>query len=455
MVVATDPQCDGGYPGLAVAAFGMCAAAVHAGLLWLYWVPVAKVLWGDENTYWRSARALLAGDPSWRPEPLWPDGYPRFLAGIVAVAGDHLLAVQLVQAALLVVAAVVLADLVGRIAGSKTAGLTAGGLMVVFPPLVAFSHSLWSETLHLFLFVAVLWMLVCRSHRLGWCAVAGVAVGLALLTKSLLGPFVPVLMLAAFARRPARLWVKRAGVFALALGVTIAPSVLHQWRDTGRMMIADSSAFNLWVGLNDTARRNFDADVVSGAYRDYIASGGTFAERDADLKRRISQLVADRSRWEILRGQLGRQYFRLFDKDSYLTNQLPGGAAVTGYGAGYIEAGAVATTAFRGLSYGSYALLLAAAPFGWALWRFRDRRWARVLALFVLYNLAIFFWLHVKTRFRIQMLPVLFMGAGCAVAWLEDRAHGQWIESPPWRWVVAGVTAVALEFFAFAGPWLP
>ncbi len=455
MAVPSDHGCSAEISRRAIVGVAGCAAAVHVGLLWLYWVPTPKVLWGDENTYWKSAKALLAGDPSWRPEPLWPDGYPRFLAGIMGVAGEHVVAIQVVQTVLLLIAAVVLADLVRRIAGSKTAGLTAGGLMVVFPPLVAFSHSLWSEILHLFLFVAVLWILVCRSHRLGWCAVAGVGVGLALLTKSLLGPFVPVLMLAAFARRPARSWVKRAGVFALAMGVTIAPSVLHQWRDTGRMMIADSSAFNLWVGLNDTARRNFDADVVSGAYRDYIASGGTFAERDADLKRRISQHVAGRSRWEIVRGQLGRQYFRLFDKDSYLTNQLPGGAAVTGYGAGYIEAGAIATTAFRSLSYGSYALLLAAAPFGWALWRFRDRRWARVLVLFVLYNLAIFFWLHTKTRFRVQMLPVLFMGVGCAAAWFASRTPSTAGDVPVWRWVVAVTGAAALEFFAFAGPWLP
>jgi len=455
MAVAADRECNGEISRRAVVWLAGCAALVHVGLMWLYWLPTRKVLWGDENTYWQSARALLAGDPSWRPEPLWPDGYPRFLAGIMGVAGEHLIAVQVVQTALLVIAAVVLADLVCRVAGSRIAGFVAGGLMVVFPPLVAFGHSLWSETLHLFLFVAVLWMLVCRSRQLPWCVLAGVATGLALLTKSLLGPFVPVLMVAAFARTPAGFWVKRAGVFALALGVTIAPSVARQYRHTGRLMIADSSAFNLWVGLNDQARRNFEVDVVSGAYREYAVSGSTFAERDAVLRRKISDHVARHSWIEIARGQLGRQYFRLFDKDSYLTDQLPGGAAVIGYGAGYVGAGDGATVAVRSLSYAMYGVLLAAAPLGLVLWRFRDRRWAHVFVLFVLYNLAILFWLHTKSRFRVQMLPVLFMGVGCAVAWMESRVRGTGSPVPIWRWVVVVTGAAALEFFAFAGAWLP
>lgn len=455
MVGGSDHECSGEVSRGALAGLAGCAALVHAGLLGLYWFPTQKVLWGDENTYWRSAKALLAGDPSWRPDPLWPDGYPRFLAGIVGVAGEHLIAVQMVQTALLVIAACVLADLVCRIAGSRIAGFVAGGLMVVFPPVVAFGHSLWSEALHLFLFVALLWMLVCRSRRLAWCVLAGVTAGLALLTKSLLGPFVPVLMFAAFARRPAIFWMTRAGLFAIALALTIAPSVAHQYRHTGRLMIADSSAFNLWVGLNDRARRNFEIDVVSGAYLEYSTSGDTFAERDAELRRKISNYAAQNSWVTIVRGQLGRQFFRLFDKDSYLTDQLPGGAAVLRYGAGYVAAGDGVAALVRGLSYAIYGVLLAAAPLGLLLWRYRDRRWARVLVLFVLYNLAIFFWLHTKSRFRIQMLPVLFMGAGCAVALIESRARGVANQVPAWRWVVAVIGVVALEFFAFAGPWLP
>jgi hypothetical protein len=280
---------------------------------------------------------------------------------------------------------------------------------------------------------------------------------LALLTKSLLTPFVVVLLIAAFAKQPVRSSAARAAVFLMAVVITVAPTAFGQWQRTGRLMIADSSAFNLWVGLNDTARRNFEADFVSGAYRDYIGSGTTFAERDAVLRSNISVFTADRSWIEILGGQLNKQYFRLFDKDSYLTDQLPGGAAVERYRAGYLEAGPMSSPTVRASSYIAYSLILLLAPIGWMIWRFRDRRWLTVLLLFLVYNLAVFFWLHVKTRFRIQMMPVFFMGAGAAIAYLEAWLAG--IETPSkisrWRWVVAGGAAILFFTCAFAGGWLP
>jgi hypothetical protein len=102
-------------------------------------------------------------------------------------------------------------------------------------------------------------------------------------------------------------------------------------------------------------------------------------------------------------------------------------------------------------------VVLALAPIGLALWRFRDRRWLRVLLVFVLYNLAIFLWLHVKSRYRVQLLPVAFLGVGCAVAWLQARLNGdpEAAGVAHWRWLVAAIVAVLLELLAFARLLLP
>lgn len=439
---------------IAVAA---ASALVQGTLWWIYYRPIPKGLWGDEATYWRSALALLAGDSGWRPEPLWPTLYPQFLAGIVALGGPTTLWVQVVQTGLLIGAAFVLADIARRLSGSRIAAAVAGALAVLYPPLVAFAHFLWPEVLHLFLLVALIWVLMARNGRSSWCALAGVVAGLALLTKSLLGPFMPVLFIAAFARRPIGASLVRGVVFAAAVVVTITPTVVEQHRRTGRLMIADSSAFNLWVGLNDRARRNFDVDVVSGIWSEYEASGATFDERDRILRDKIRRHLDSHSWTELVRGQLGRQYFRLFDRDSYLTDQLPGGAAVERYRAGYREASPAAAGALRVSSYLSYALLLAAAPLGLAVWRYRDRRWMTVLLLFVGYNLAIFMWLHVKSRYRLQLLPVAFVGAGGAAAWIAGLARGDLSvsEVPRWRWAVVAVSVALLEGFAFAGRLLP
>jgi 4-amino-4-deoxy-L-arabinose transferase-like glycosyltransferase len=434
-----------------LAAAAAAVALVHCTLWWLYYRPIPKALWGDETAYWRSARALLAGDPGWWPDPLWPPLYPRLLAGIMAIGGPTVLWVQIVQTCLLAAAALLLYDLVRRLSGSPLAAAVAAILTLGFPPLAAYAHYLWPEIPHLFLFLAVLWLLAVRADRPLWCGVAGVAAGLALLTKSLLGPFLPVLMVAAFARRPASRSIGRALVFVAALVLTVAPAVLEQHRRTGRLMIADSSAFNLWVGLNDRSRTDFEIDVVTGLYREYTASAESFVERDRILREKIRGYLDTHSWTGIVRSHLGRQYFRLFDRDCYLTNQLPGGAAVERYSAGYLRANPTVSKAVRATSYLLYGLLLVLAPLGLALWRFRDRRWLTVLLLFVLYNLAIFFWLHVKSRYRIQLLPVAFLGAGCAVAWLDARLEGKPVAAggARWRWLAAIVAAGLLEVLAF------
>lgn len=426
-------------------------AAVHGGLLWLCWWPRARVLWGDEREYLRSAKLLLGGDPGWWPAPLWPPLYPCFVAGTKAVAGGSLVGVQLAQTLLLLVAAAVLGDLVRRWSGSAEAGWAAGALAAASPPLVAYAHYLWPEVLHLALMLAAAWLLAVRPLDAGRTTLAGVAVGLALLTKSLLTPLVPVLAAFAWWGRPVRRVVPAVLGFAAALAATVAPVVAVQWQRTGRLMIADSSAFNLWVGLNDTARRNFEEPFVESAWRRYLAGGDDWEARDAFVRREIARTVRGRSWLGILREQAARQYFRLLDRDGYLVDQLPGGAATRApHPAGYVAAPAWAAVAVRAVARGWWALLLVAAPLGFALWRPAHRRWSWAMAAFVAYSLALFLLLHVKTRYRIQLLPVLFAGAGALVAWWSAGRPA------PSRLAVAtaGSAAVVLLLLAFGGAWL-
>ncbi len=100
----------------------------------------------------------------------------------------------------------------------------------------------------------------------------------------------------------------------------------------------------------------------------------------------VSNSYETRGLVQVLKDQLRRQYFRFFDKDSYLTEQLPGGAAIL-QNAGYLDVSPVAAAWVRAVSYGSYALILLTAPLGFLAWDFRDRRWVRVMLLFLAYNL--------------------------------------------------------------------
>lgn len=428
---------------------GLAALCVHAALAGAAWLGGPRVLWGDEEAYLKSAMDVLKGDPSWWLAPLWPPLYPRFLAGVLAISDHSPLGITVVQTLLLFAAAVIFGDLVLRWTGSRLAGSASFLMMTCFPSLAAYGQFLWPEVLHLVLVSVALWILTVRRESLPWLVVAGVSIGLALLTKSLLGPFVPVLLGAAFIgdRGPRR--GLRVGVCVAAIVVTIGPVIGMQWRRIGVPVIADSSAFNIWVGLNDRGLKSFEDQFVAKAYREYSSWEGTFAERNDRARRLSRELIRERGLGTVLKAQFRRQYVRLFDKDCYLTEQLPGGIAVQ-QGSGFTALGPRMSDGIRFVSYGTYALLLMTAPLGFLVWPFAQKRWPRVLLLFLFYNLALFLVLHVKSRYRIQLLPVFFLGSSAAVAWFESGFKGR-ISLPEVKGpiLLAGALSLLLLWLAF------
>jgi hypothetical protein len=407
-----------------------------------------RALWGDEVMYADLARRLAAGAEA-RSEPLWPPAYPRFLAGLLVLGGGSVLAARCAQVALLALSALLLRDVTARLTGSPTAAAVAAALLVLDPQVGGFAHFLWPEVLHLFLFLAAVWILSARADHPAWRALAGVVLGLSLLTKSLVGPFLPVLLLPLL-RGPRLRAAGRVALVAAGLAVTVAPTIVGNAR-RGAPLLADSSRFNLWVGLNDRSRKDLVDEVVGREYERYLRSGETAAARTEVLDARIRGLVHERGWPALLRAQLGRQYFRLLDKDSFLTDQLPGGA-IARQGYGYRGTPRALAAALRGWSYALYAAVLLAAALGLAAAPPRTP-WHRVLLAFLAYNAAVFLLLHVKSRYRIAFLPVLYLQAGAFAAWwLERRRSG----TAPSRaaWAAAAAAAALALFLAFGRPLL-
>lgn len=430
-----------------VAAAAFVALLVHAVLFVVGRLPSPRHLWGDEITYFEAARRISSGLPA-NLELLWPPLYPRLLSWLGAPAS--LLAVSLAQALALLGAALLLRDLVSRSGAPGLPADLAGFLLLADPSTAAFAHYLWPEVFHLFLFLLALWIVVARAGSPGWLLLLGFVLGLALLLKSLLGPFLPVLLapVVLSARGWKRLWkpaLPLAGVVALTLPVSI-----ENLRREGELVVADSGRFNAWVGLNDRSRRNLVDEIVGDEYGRWLSSGSNLAERNAASGRRIRELVAARGVPAILAAQLGKQYFRLFDAESFLTDQLPGGA-ISERGYGYVEPPAALARGVRAaaLTAGVGILLAAAAgvvlaprPLGMPL---------RLLGWFLLYNLALLLVLHVKTRYRVQLAPALLAFA----AQLGPDPVERWrAASAPVRAAAAAAVLLAL-FLAVGGPLLP
>ena len=271
----------------------------------------------------------------------------------------------------------------------------------------------------------------------------------------------------------------RPAVVAGAMALTLLPVQLHNRERYGIATVADSSAFNAWVGLNDRSRRNFVDEIVGDELGVYLRSAADPAMRAAIARAKVRRLVEERGGSTVLRAQLARQYFRLFDRDSFLTDQLPGGPIANhgdiegGDGYGYVAPPAWLAAVLRGWGWTIYGAVLVAAALAVATLRAspaaaadaagattpaQRRAWLLVAALFVVYNLALLLVLHVKTRYRVQMMPVLDLWAGATLVWTWSRlrrpAGGEILHrpSPPARaWVFGGALAALLLFLALGG----
>jgi 4-amino-4-deoxy-L-arabinose transferase-like glycosyltransferase len=438
---------------LLAALFIVLFAALQT-LLWLaYYGVAAKALVGDEQGYQATALAILGGGP-WMPSSIWPPLQPLFIAALYAVFGTHLLIVQVAQTLLFIACAALLRDLWRRLGGSVGAANTAAALWLLNPSTAAYAQWLWPEMLHVFLLLAAFCALARNASRVHAFA-AGCGIGLAILAKSLLSVFWPAFLIAFVQRARPFVRVRPVAVFAFGLTIVTGPALLHGWREYGKPMIADSSIYNLWVGLTDPWRSDYVADLGGVTLPAFLASGVTPQQRNAVYLDKVRALVAERGIATLLAERMSRQYFRLFSAKTPLLSQLPG-TACAGYLSVYRTQPWLQST-LAAASSAFHALMLVAAAFGIACWRRRPDRMLVIVALFICYQLALFALIHVKARFLLPMIPFLCGFGGSFLVALRARAAGCECDDStqalaPSRLAWGALLAVLLLFLAFAGP---
>lgn len=441
--------------GLNAAAPAAVAALFLAGqaLLWVaYYGAGPKTLIGDEQSYQEFALAILGGG-TWMPSTIWPPLQALFLAAIYATFGVHVVAAQLVQTLLFIGCAVLLRAIWRRVGGSVRAANTAGALFLLNPSNAAYAQWLWPEVPHLFLVLLVFWLLLeWPLSRIAACA-AGLCTGLALLAKSLLAGFWPLFLIAFFRAGRPRFAIVPAVLFVLGVAVATAPALWHGWRAFGRPMIADSSMYNLWVGLTDRWRVDYVDDMGGATLAEFLASGATPPERNAVYLRKVDDLLAERGLTRVAADQLERQYFRLFSAKTPLLSQLPG-PACAGHLSVYRTSPAI-TSALTVVSDLFHALMLAGCAFGIACWNRRPGLAIWLIAAFAGYQLALMSVLHVKARFLFPMIPFLCAFAGTLVSGLQARLAGAADDRIAFtipRLAIGAALGALLLVLAFAGP---
>ncbi|HMB71536.1 MAG TPA: glycosyltransferase family 39 protein [bacterium] len=379
----------------------------------------------DETSYYAHAAAMVEGRFF-----VWEDRRPPltawYYAGLLKVFGMGPLVVRIANA-LASSVTILLAWALGRRFGGDRIGRAAALVVAVYPTLVFFGFSLWSEVLYLPLVLGALLALVAGERRAGLLLLSGVLMGAAALTREV-GVMLPVAgglwLLGRAGFRGARAWISAACLGA-GFVMTILPWTVHQNQQTESFtLISQSRWMNLYVGnMPRDPGREQRAMPNLGKYRKL---GGTLQEREEAARELALEDIRERLPWWPFE-KLAEMIPRLLTPNSLLTQRMlarpdkPGAYSGSAY-----ETRADGTGLewirlfFAYLAVASWVALLLAGTGGFAL------AWGRPLVgiflLFIGLQILPTIITFSFSRYRVPFLPLLAIAA----VWLALEGGAAW-----------------------------
>jgi len=410
---------------------GLFAAALLLRLVHLVTVrrsPLFDHLFIDPKMYdeWgqRIAAGHLLGEAPFFLDPL----YPYFVGAVYAVTGRSLVAVAAVQSLLGALVAPLVFDAarpwLGRVV-PKVAGIVAA----LYLPAIFFGAVLMKPALALFVVAAMLWLLSrAWLHGRSWdWVLAGTAIGLAGLARGSVLWVIPVLAVAiAFEVRRAgsrRSLAAAASFVAGAVAVTI-PTLCHNWAASGELIPTTTNWGQIYfIGNNP--------DNPHGRFMELPFVRSEPVHEQADFKREAERRAGRPLRHrEVSRFWFGeaRDWIRS-DPAGWLRliwrklRAYWGGFEIPDNLDYYLVRERAPVLRWPGLTFGLVA------PFGLlgAGLALRERGWPRLLAVVVLCYAASVIAFFVLARFRMAMMPALYVLAAHgavtvgAAAWRARR----------------------------------
>ncbi len=213
-------------------------AGVAVRILLLVWFAGLPLDIHDERDYNALAVNLVeTGQYSLdghKPVSMRPPLYPAFVAGVYRLAGvENFQAVRILQAVISLLNVILLYCLASEIY-NRQIGTWAAGLFCFYPTMLGQNNLLLTETLFTFWLTLVCLAVVRLLGRdsLGYVAAAGVLIGLAALTRSILWLFPPVLavFIIVFWKQDFRRRLAAVGLLICTFAVTIAPWAIRNTR---------------------------------------------------------------------------------------------------------------------------------------------------------------------------------------------------------------------------------
>ncbi|NND75579.1 MAG: hypothetical protein HKN44_11295 [Ilumatobacter sp.] len=243
-------------------------------------------LGGDARTYHLLGKALADGrgyirateffaDGNVVPTAEFPPAYPALLAVLDVVGLDGPLD-QRLAGALLGGVTVVVIGLLGEAVAGRTVGVVAAWIAALYPQLVVFDGSLLSEGPYaLLIATALLAVLQARRaddpQRWRWWALASLAIGIAVMTRSEAFLLLPLLVIpASRVRDDPRAWARTAVVAATGTLVLVGAWTIRNAVTLGHFLPLTNNSGTLIAGAN--CDRVYDGVQIGGWRLDCVTS---------------------------------------------------------------------------------------------------------------------------------------------------------------------------------------
>ena len=402
------------------------AAALGVRLAFVLWAPGVPT--GDGFLYHLYAKSIAAGDGytnlDGSPGILWMPGWPAYLAALYRVFGDAGRVALLSNAALGAATAVLVATLGVRWFGRR-AGLVAGWLYALWPGVVYYTATFFTETTFSFLLASTLALLAAgadaRRRRAVWFAAGGLALGLCAMVKAEPLALAPVVLLLVFsACRGAGDFARLAVVTFAATAAVILPWSIRNYAVFGRVIPTSvNGGFVAYLGNHRGATGGGDFAFATWYWGQH--------QRETAAESNIAAGAAGwRDAWNFVRENPGEE-LRILGRKVALTYTSDAQGATLVRGAGPDEdQWLISRTAWRRLSAVADAWWFAVLPLA-AVGLATFGTWPRPAAILLPGLVGTWFALHLVflggARFHVPEVLAYALLAGRGVELLAARAR--------------------------------
>ena len=381
----------------------------------------------------------LQTSPPYEPDIFRTPGYPLLMAAIYGVSGRSVLALAVVQVLFTACTAVLLASLAYRLRRSRAIAITAAVIWAITPVPALFSGMIAPETLFTSLLILTLYCLLQPDGSFRWwhAVLAGLAYGLAVLTRPIGIVLIPVLILAAFWRHPPRQWLRILVPGILAVGLVLMPWLVRNYRLYRQITLSSVGGpillfYKTASVIAHEAGVSFPdgQELVGSYYQDYLQR-----HPEIDNPAKASQAMSAVA-WEIiLKRPIAFAWYSALDSLYGLApgastaivflrpgmldpNTLTGSPAMAALGHPFVAFVTAVLTLF-------YVVFYVLSALG-TVWLVRKRDWFALLTLLLLIAVPLYVGGGASSsRYRVPVEPYLALlaaeGIWTGVLWLKAR----------------------------------